>query len=171
MGEVMPVWQYALDVDIVLACAQDRDFATTFVSHCWSKKKAVAVGPTVIQELNYGATATQGWEKKTYARALQNLRQWCTPFDLKAVGHGLTERFALDLVSKGLVPEEEMNSGLILAEAALAHIPVLMSGNPTLLGLDEQTLADRCDHFDHPVRIQVKWPANLLTEWGIPYVN
>ena len=42
-----------------------------------------------------------------------------TPFDLAAVGHGLTDAFTSKLLRKGLLPEGEDNDRLILAEKKL----------------------------------------------------
>jgi len=73
-----------------------------------------------------------------------------TPFDLAAVGHGLTDAFTRKLLRKGLLPEGEYNDGLILAETSLAAIPVLVTADKHLLDLDETFLSltfDECDLF------------------------
>ena len=51
------------------------------------------------------------------------MRSWnLSPFDLKSVGHGITEQFFKKLRRIGLLPEDEFHDGLILAETALADI-------------------------------------------------
>jgi hypothetical protein len=85
------------------------------------------VPPTVLQELAYMARNVQeDAVKRTLATtALSKLRRvWgITPFDLVAGGHGITDECAKLAIKMGLLPEGEINDGLILAEVALANVP------------------------------------------------
>ena len=51
-----------------------------------------------------------------------------------------TERFALQLIRKGFLPDGEMNDGLILAETSVAEISLLVTSDKHLLDMDETAL-------------------------------
>jgi hypothetical protein len=73
--------------------------------------------------------------------ALENMLRWrIMPFNLNAVGHGLTARFAEMLIAKNLLPESECNDGMILGEAALLEFPVLITSDNHLLQIDDTSL-------------------------------
>jgi len=83
------------------------------------------------------------------------MRSWnLSPFDLKSVGHGITEQFAEKLLRAGLLPEGEFHDGLILAETALAGIPVLATSDADLLDIEEAELRVQFEDADlSPVQI------------------
>ena len=116
--------------------------------------------PTVVQELTLLAFGKSGAKQEKALKALEQLRQWGEPYDLKSVGHGITEQFARRLIQKRLLPEEEFNDGLILAETALAHIPILATSDKHLLDIEESELKLTFDERDlshvaplHPRRL------------------
>ena len=84
-----------------------------------------------------------------------------TGTDLKSVGHGITERFSCRLRHAGLLPEEEINDGLILAETSLACIPVLVTSDADLLGIEEAALRVQFEEADL-MPVQVFHPKPLL---------
>ena len=63
-----------------------------------------------------------------------------TPFDLIPTGHAITEQFVKKLQLCGLLPDEEFNDGLILAETSLADIPVLITNDLHLTQIDATQL-------------------------------
>ena len=72
-------------------------------------------------------------------KVLQELRSWnLSPFDLKSVGHSITEQFSDKLLRIGLLPEGEFNDRLILAETAVANIPALVPSDADMLDMDEK---------------------------------
>ena len=120
--------QLALDSNILFDLAAGEDFAHEFVENARAKGYALKVPPTVVQELANFAFNTKGPKQKIALAALQQMREWgIEPYDLVSVGHGITEQFAMRLIQKQLVADGELNDGLILAETALAHIPVLVT--------------------------------------------
>ena len=141
--------QLALDTNIPLDLAAGEDFAHAFVEIFREKGYALKVPPTVVQELSILAFNSSGAKQKRALTALQNLRTWgIEPYDLKSVGHGITEQFARRLIQRQLLPEDEFNDGLILAETALAHIPILATSDKHLLNIEESDLKltlDECD--------------------------
>jgi hypothetical protein len=83
------------------------------------------------------------------------------PFDLVPTGHGLTELFSNLLRDRRLLPEGEFNDGLILAECALAGIPLLVTSDEHLLDIDGDRLRLCFEERDLPV-VAVAHPKNLL---------
>jgi len=82
-------------------------------------------------------------------RALRCLAQWgLNVVNLVPVGHGIVERIADKLQDSRLLPTEEYNDGLILAEAALLGCDILLTGDAHLRGLDFQRAPLELKAFD-----------------------
>jgi hypothetical protein len=100
-------------------------------------------------------------QRRLATTALQSMLRWrIVPFNLNAVGHGLTARFAEILIARKLLPETECNDGMILGEAALLEFPVLITSDKHLLQIDETSLRIAFDDCGlahvaplHPVRL------------------
>jgi len=145
----------ALDTNLLFDLAAGKDFAHTFREVCRERGYSLVVPPTAIQELAYCALEKQCAETPLALKALQQMRSWnLSPFDLKSVGHGITEQFAEKLLRAGLLPEGEFHDGLILAETALAGIPVLVTSDGDLLDIEETELRVQFEDADlSPVQI------------------
>jgi hypothetical protein len=52
----------------------------------------------------------------------------------------IARRFTQDLLARCLLPEEEFNDGLILAESSMAEIPLLVTSGKHLLDIDADAL-------------------------------
>ena len=145
----------ALDTNLLFDLAAGKDFAHTFREVCRERGYSLVVPPTAIQELAYCALEKQCAETPLALKALQQMRSWnLSPFDLKSVGHGITEQFSKKLLRAGLLPEGEFNDGLILAETALAGIPVLVTSDGDLLDIEETELRVQFEDADlSPVQI------------------
>lgn len=138
--------QLALDTNVLFDLAAGEDFAHDFIEAFRGKEYLLKVPPTVVQELANFAFNTKGIKQQRAMKALQQLRQWgIEPYDLKSVGHGITEQFARRLIHKRLLPDEELNDGLILAETALAHIPILVTSDKHLLNIEKEELDEIFD--------------------------
>ena len=61
----------------------------------------------------------------------------------------------------GLLPEGEFNDGLILAETAIAKIPVLVTSDADLLDIDAVSLLVQFETADLPM-VQICHPRRLL---------
>jgi hypothetical protein len=154
--------QFALDSNILFDLAAGLDFAHTFREVYQERGYCLKVPPTVVQELTYYALEKQCAETSLARGALQQMRQWhLIPFDLKSVGHGITEQFCRRLRHAGLLPEDEINDGVILAETSLACIPVLVTSDGDLLGIEEAALRVRFEEADL-MPVQVFHPKKLL---------
>ena len=146
--------------------AEKKDFALTFLEVAKEKNYTLHLPPTVVQELTFAAFHKSGEEQKLALAALQNLRAWeIVPFDLVSVGHGITEQFARRLHELKLLPEAELNDGLILAETGLAGIPLLVSSDKHLLNIEPEELVRVCRER-HITEVSVVHPKKLLKVWG-----
>ena len=156
----------AVDSNLLFDLAAKKDFALTFLEVAREKAFTLHLPPTVIQELTFAAGHKHGEEKELALVALTNIRAWkIVPFDLIAVGHGITEQFARHLHQLNLLPEEEMNDGLIVAETGLAGIPALVTSDKHLLAIEEADLCAACRDKDIP-EVRVAHPKKLLKAWG-----
>lgn len=115
----------------------------------------LVVPPTVLHEL---ALAVRTGEtpriRKAALLALSQLRAWgFEPLNLVPVGHGIVERIAAEIRHRDLVPAEEMNDSLIIAEAALLECRLLVSGDAHLrsVGFPTLTLLLQDFHVTAPI--------------------
>ena len=156
----------AADSNLLFDLAEKKDFALTFLEVANEKGFTLQLPPTVVQELSFAALHKSGVEAKLALTAIQSLRGWeIIPFDLVAVGHGITEQFARRLHELKLLPEAELNDGLILAETGLAGIPLLVSSDKHLLNIEPDDLARVCRER-HITEVSVVHPRKLLKAWG-----
>ena len=149
MGPTRPKRQFALDANLMFDLAADVDAAHDFRETFSRKGYLLRLAPTATQELfNFHLHAPP--QKRALAtRALLNMRAWgISSFDLIAVGHGIAASFAHRLFLKQLLPPEEFNDGLILAETSMAEIPVLVTSDKHLLDIDETALRLTSDEAD-----------------------
>jgi predicted nucleic acid-binding protein len=128
----------AVDTNVPLELADCKEHALDALDVIGRRLKParILVTPTVFQELVYladgGATKA---EREQAARALRGLAQWGLDLvNLVPVGHGIVERIADKLQESQLLPAEEYNDGLILAEASLLGCAVLLTGRRALTG-------------------------------------
>lgn len=100
------------------------------------------VTPTVLHELAMAVKSGETEKKRKIAfLALSKLREWgFEPLNLVPVGHGIVERIADALRREGLIPQEEMNDSLVVAEAALLGCGILLSADGHMRGIDFQRL-------------------------------
>jgi predicted nucleic acid-binding protein len=156
MAAPAPKKLLALDTNLLFDLAAEKDFVHTFREAYQERGYVLVVPPTAIQELAYCVLEKQCAETPLALKALQQMRFWnLSPFDLKSVGHGITEQFAGKLLRLGLLPEGEFNDRLILAETALA------TSDADLLDIDASKLAVQFEGADLPP-VQICHPKLLL---------
>jgi len=105
-------------------------------------KIRLVVPPTVLHELALAVKSGETDKKRKAAfMALSRLREWgFEPLNLVPVGHGIVERIAGTLRHQALIPAEEMNDSLIVAEAAVLGCGILLSTDGHMRGIDFQRL-------------------------------
>lgn len=110
----------------------------------------ILIPPTVFQELVFLAEHSESTQDREQAHsALRGLAGWrMDVVNLVPVGHGIVERIADRLQEARLLPAEEYNDGLILAEAALLNCVILLSGDTHLRDLEFQRVALELKAFD-----------------------
>ena len=142
----------AVDTNIPLDLADRKEHALDALDVLRRRLKPgrILITPTAFQELVYlteqGDTAA---DRDQAARALRGLARWGLDLvNLVPVGHGIVERIADKLQDSGLMPAEEYNDGLILAEAALLGCAILLTGDAHLRGLGFQRVSLELKAFD-----------------------
>jgi len=102
----------------------------------------LVVLPTVVQELNYIAKHGAAQEEAQLAgKALQELIQWgFEPVGFLPFQPDEQEQISRNLRKEGLLPEDEVNDSLILAEAALLDCGLFVTSDHHFLALDFQLL-------------------------------
>jgi predicted nucleic acid-binding protein len=135
------------------------------------------VTPTVFQELVFLAEESdmeeeeeeeEEEERARASRALRELSSWRLDLvNLIPVGHGIVERIAQRLVWANLLPAEECNDALILAEAALLECAVLLTGDEHLRGMDFQKAALELKGFDVEMPV-VATPREIVAKFFQP---
>jgi predicted nucleic acid-binding protein len=156
-----PRKRLALDTNVIYDLAAERDFAFTFLEVFKERGYELLLPPTAVQELAFAyQRRTEGW--KLAEKGLTCVRNWgIRDFDLVAVGHGITEQFSLLLRTKGLLPAGECNDGYILAETALAEIPLLVTSDAHLLNIPEEALT-RLFEAQDLASVAIAHPKRLL---------
>jgi predicted nucleic acid-binding protein len=106
-------------------------------------KAPIIVLPTVIMEL--ADIATEGETERARLLATKAIHSIRTPWEFQPmnyvpVGHGIVGETARKIRVAGLLPEEEVNDSLIIAEAALANVTILLSSDKHLKGIDHAGL-------------------------------
>jgi predicted nucleic acid-binding protein len=151
----------ALDTNFLFDLALEEVFATGFKKFFQGLGFQLLIAPTVVRELAM-ASEDNSKEKRTLAqKGLQNLIDWeIKPFAVNSVEDFIAERFSGSLREKGLLPFEEVNDGIILAETSLAGISILVTRDRHLLDIDETSLSMAFNDADlapvnpaHPKRL------------------
>lgn len=107
------------------------------------------IPPTVQHELADWAWRGDGEKRESACKAIQLGRSWrLVPVNLVAVRHGIAERIAGRIREQGLIPEEEVNDSLVLAESALLGCSLLLSSDEHLRGIDCERLTLELQAFD-----------------------
>jgi len=141
----------ALDTNLVLDLAEDLDSAHDFRETFKSRGYGFRLPSTAAMELSWKARNDPAHRVRALAtRALAGLRKWdIQPLsELGDLDFAIAKQFVSRLQYARLLPDEEMNDGLILAETSLAQIPALVTSDAHLLDIDETDLRlvfEECD--------------------------
>jgi predicted nucleic acid-binding protein len=135
----------SLDTNVLFDLADGQDFAHDFRETYQRKGYALVISPTVVAELSFLRDHGDGEERRLASLSLARLASWDVQVHpLAGVQLDLARRFAAALVDRALLPENEPNDALILAEAAVAGISLVVSSDNHLLGIDPDSLREAC---------------------------
>jgi predicted nucleic acid-binding protein len=135
----------AVDTNVLLDHALDDADVLDAISTIKKRlpNARLVVLPTTLEELGHQVSHGDEEEKAAAEKALLCMIEWgYEPVNLVAVGKGITEQICFKLRSSGVLPEEEVNDGYIIAEAALLGCAMLLSSDHHLIeaGLNDKFL-------------------------------
>src|ERR1051326_9321988 len=142
----------AIDSNVALDFADECDEVIDSLTTIRNRLRecTICAPPTVVLELGHAADFGESSEKRAAARKfLQLHRAW--KFRLV---HFVPARqaqiiaIADRLPAQGLMPEDEVNDSLILAESALLGCSMLLTSDEHLRGIDFQRLTLELQTFD-----------------------
>ena len=152
----------ALDTNVLLDLADGSEVAHDFREIFIRKGYSLVAPPTAMFELALHHASEDARRKHLAGVALSKLDAWrVVPLSSSEVDAAIAERFAVRLIELGLLPEEEFSDGLILAEAALAGIPVVVSSDKHLLDIEPEELRAALDAADLG-HVSVMHPHKML---------
>ena len=125
----------AVDANILFDLAGDSDDVVdaVFLIRERLRESRFLLPPTVQHELANWAFRGAGQKQETARKAIQLCQSWrIIPANLIAVRHGIAERIAERIREQGLIPSEEVNDSLVLAESALLECSMLLTSDGIL---------------------------------------
>ncbi len=160
----------AVDTNFLLDLAVPKDGAHDAVEIFRRRVPLVefVVPPTVIDELDFiarhGDTAADRSMALTALRSIARVWKF-RPLDFIPVGHGIIETVARKLRREKLIPEQEINDSLILAEAALANCTILITSDEHIRAVDPALLSLTLKSCDVQTII-VRTPREIVRQFG-----
>jgi hypothetical protein len=153
----------SLDANLVFDLARGWNFAHEFREEFQARGYGLRLPPAAIYEIQLIRLEGESDLERELARlGLANLKKWgIQPFDLDSPAEAIAEEFANRLLHKGLIPPDELDDGLILAQTSLIGIPVLCTSDKHLLDIDENTLLLAFNEADLPP-VHPAHPRRLL---------
>jgi len=141
----------AVDANVLFDLADGLDDVVDAVSVIRERLREARflIPPTVQHELAKWALTGEEQKRKAACRAIRLGRSWrFVPVNLIPVSHGIAERIAERIRRQGLIPEEEINDSLVLAESALLGCSVLLTSDEHLRSIDFERLTLEMQAFD-----------------------
>jgi predicted nucleic acid-binding protein len=133
--------KWALDTNVVFDLARDLDQAKTLREIALEKSYTLHIPPTSIEEIAHKSIRGSTVEQKLAHRALRQLSLWqISPLTFPEGSDVIAERFSAFLRSRGVLPHDEVNDGVILAEASLGNAALLVSSDSHLATIDPDEL-------------------------------
>ncbi len=105
--------------------------------------------PTVQPQLGKLAFHGTGRKSESARKAIGLSQAWrIVPVNLLPVRHGIAERIAHRIRERHLIPDQEVNDSLIVAESALLGCSILLTSDEHLRGIDFERLTLELQTFD-----------------------
>ncbi len=161
--------RFAIDTNPLIDWAEGEDD----VPECFEVIRArvpgvsILVPPTVLHELGHFLRTDAKGLGKIALHALELIRNepLLRPINLVPVGHGVVEINAWKLRERKLIPEDEINDSLVLAEASLLECSVLISSDAHLTSIDPKLLHEEMRSFDGSVPI-IQSPRQIVRKFS-----
>lgn len=141
----------AVDTNVLFDLADDLNDVVDAVSLIRERLSGsqFLIPPTVHQELASWVVRGDVHKQEVARKAIRICRLWrIVPATLTAVRHGIAERIAEQIRERGLIPHEEINDSLVLAESALLECSLLLTSDGHLRGIDFEHLTLELRVFD-----------------------
>ena len=133
----------ALDTNVLLDLAADVSEVVRFFETCARKGYSLAASATVLIELDFAFHDQSDKKRRKLSEIAQELMliKWNVvplpePFRVEDA-----ENFSLMLRTRGSLPLDERNDGLIVAECSLEGIGLLITSDGHLLDMNQEGLA------------------------------
>ncbi len=139
---MLPIKRIALDANVLIDLAEENEIVLDCIQTIRQRilhHQLIAVS-TVAEELMHQADQSEPRVRRAAIKALKSFAAWKIDTLRSPVDRGITEQIALRLRRKGLIPDEEINDSLIVAECALAGVELLVTNDAHLKDLDHNQL-------------------------------
>ena len=133
--------KWALDTNVVFDLARNLEQALTLREIATEKRYSLHISPTCIEEIVHISIAGEPSEKTLANRALRQMREWnILPLDIPDGAEPIAEEFSAFIRGHRIIPEAEINDGIILAEDSLGGAALLVSSDSHLAQIDPDEL-------------------------------
>lgn len=151
----------SLDTNVLMDMAEGAAFAVGFREVFQSLGYTLYVVEGVLVELGYLSKNGSEIQQERASTAIDKLREWkITPCLLSDLEKSYRRNFVIFAEHRKLLPPAEKNDVVILADTAIAHIPVLVTTDGTLINVDQYSLMLACGDAGLAV-VQVASAAGL----------
>ena len=137
-------------------------FAQRLLAKLRLRQHGIAAPPAVIGELFHIASEMSHPANAHAIEALSKIQRWgIETYSLISVGPEIVEINAHKLLGAGLLPEGEVHDAVIIIETALRYIPILITSDIHLLGINPAKLSSMLDDFDL-IPVTISHPMAML---------
>ena len=158
----------AVDSNVILDLGRDSDAVLDALATIRRRLPSarVVIPPTPRQELLHIARyADTVMERNAALCGVRAARRWgVVPVNLMPVGHGIAFRIAERLRERDLLPAEEVNDSLLVAEASLLEARLLLTSDEHLRGMDFPRLCLAMGEFDLTAPV-IATPAEVVRKF------
>ena len=151
----------ALDTNVLLDIAAGHDFALRFKKAFQARKFALCYPPGVAAELAHLSDRGNPEQRERAGIALDHLILWgLTPIILTDVEKRYRKNFMGFVEDRRILPAGEVSDARILADTAIAQIPMLVTSDAGILHADQIALSLAFEDAGLPV-VHPVHPAKL----------